>query len=206
MYGAEEVQVEYLRAFAEGFAKKMARGIDIAAMHGFNPRTKIASAVVGANNFDSKVTQTITYEEARADENVDDAIAVIEGADGSVSGMAISPTFRQALANLKNSSNERLYPELAWGGNPGTLNGLLLDVNNTVSFGASEDLAIIGDFQNGFKWGYAKEIPIEVIPYGDPDNTGVDLKGSNQVYIRGEAYVGWGILLPESFARIKSAQ
>lgn len=175
-------------------------------MHGFNPRTKIASAVVGANNFDSKVTQTITYEEARADENVDDAIAVIEGADGSVSGMAISPTFRQALANLKNSSNERLYPELAWGGNPGTLNGLLLDVNNTVSFGASEDLAIIGDFQNGFKWGYAKEIPIEVIPYGDPDNTGVDLKGSNQVYIRGEAYVGWGILLPESFARIKSAQ
>jgi len=120
--------------------------------------------------------------------------------------MAISPTFRQALANLKNSSNERLYPELAWGGNPGTLNGLLLDVNNTVSFGASEDLAIIGDFQNGFKWGYAKEIPIEVIPYGDPDNTGVDLKGSNQVYIRGEAYVGWGILLPESFARIKSAQ
>lgn len=206
MYGAEEVQVEYLRAFAEGFAKKMARGIDIAAMHGFNPRTKIASAVVGANNFDSKVTQTITYEEARADENVDDAIAVIEGADGSVSGMAISPTFRQALANLKNSSNERLYPELAWGGNPGTLNGLLLDVNNTVSFGSSEDLAIIGDFQNGFKWGYAKEIPIEVIPYGDPDNTGVDLKGSNQVYIRGEAYVGWGILLPESFARIKSAQ
>lgn len=205
MYGSEEVQIAYLRAFSEGFAKKMARGIDIAAMHGFNPRTGTASAVVGENHFDSKVTQTVAYAAASADENVDSAIAAIEGSDGSVTGMAMAPTFRQALANLKNSSNERLYPELAWGGNPGTLNGLTIDVNNTVSFKTSKDLAILGDFQNGFKWGYAKEIPIEVIPYGDPDNSGVDLKGSNQVYIRGEAYVGWGILLPESFARIVSA-
>lgn len=205
MYGSEEVQIAYLRAFSEGFAKKMARGIDIAAMHGFNPRTGTASAVVGENHFDSKVTQTVTYAAASADENVDSAIAAIEGSNGSVTGMAMAPTFRQSLANLKNSSNERLYPELAWGGNPGTLNGLTIDVNNTVSFKTSKDLAILGDFQNGFKWGYAKEIPIEVIPYGDPDNSGVDLKGSNQVYIRGEAYVGWGILLPESFARIVSA-
>ncbi len=204
MYGSEEVQIAYLRAFSEGFAKKMARGIDIAAMHGFNPRTGTASAVVGGNHFDSKITQTVTYAAASADENVDSAIAAIEGSDGSVTGMAMAPTFRQALANLKNSSNERLYPELAWGGNPGTLNGLTIDVNNTVSYKTSKDLAILGDFQNGFKWGYAKEIPIEVIPYGDPDNSGVDLKGSNQVYIRGEAYVGWGILLPESFARIVS--
>ena len=41
-----------------------------------------------------------------------------------------------------------------------------------------------------------------MIPYGDPDNSGVDLKGSNQVYIRGEVYVGWGILIPASFGRI----
>ena len=206
MYGAEEVQIAYLRAFADGFSKKMARGIDIAAMHGFNPRTGSASAVVGSNHFDAAVTQSVIYEAASADANVDAAIAAIEGADGSVSGMAMAPAFRQALANLKNSSNERLYPELAWGGNPGTLNGLSIDVNNTVSFKTSKDLAIVGDFQNGFRWGYAKEIPVEVIPYGDPDNTGVDLKGSNQVYIRAEAYVGWGIMLPESFARIISSE
>lgn len=205
MYGSEEVQLGYLQAFAEGFAKKVARGIDIAAMHGYNPRSGTASNVVGENHFDAKVTQEVKYAEATADANVDDAIAAIEGSDCNVTGMAMAPAFRQALANLKNGTNDRLYPELAWGGNPGTLNGLAVDVNNTVSFGASTDLAIIGDFQNCFKWGYAKEIPIEVIPYGDPDNSGVDLKGSNQVYIRGEVYVGWGILVPEAFARIDSA-
>lgn len=205
VYGSEEVQLSYLTAFAEGFSKKVARGLDIASMHGYNPRTKSESTVVGNNHFDAKVTQKVKYTAAEADTNVDTAIAAIEDADCSVTGMAMAPVFRQALANLKNGTNDRLYPELAWGGNPGTLNGLPIDVNNTVSFGSSTDLAIVGDFQNCFKWGYAKEIPIEVIPYGDPDNSGVDLKGSNQVYIRGEVYVGWAILVPEAFARIDSA-
>lgn len=202
MHGSEEVQLGYLQAFSEGFAKKVSRGIDIASMHGMNPRTKAASAVVGENHFDAKVKQVIDYAAAEADVNVEAAIATIESSEGSVSGMAVAPAFRQALANLKNGTNDRLFPELAWGGNPGTINGLQIDVNNTVSFGTSNDMAIIGDFQNCFKWGYAKEIPIEIIPYGDPDNSGVDLKGSNQVYIRGEVYVGWGILMPETFARI----
>ncbi|WP_195611711.1 phage major capsid protein [[Clostridium] symbiosum] len=203
MYASEEVQLGYLQAFSDGFSKKVARGLDIAAMHGFNPRTGAASDVVGNNHFDKAVTQKINYAEASADDNVDAAVSAIQGADGDVTGMAMSPTFSSALAKLK-ANGVRLYPDLAWGGNPGTLNGLKVDINNTVSFGTSKDLAIIGDFQNAFKWGYAKEIPIEVIPYGDPDNSGTDLKGSNQVYIRGEVYVGWGILVPSSFARIAS--
>lgn len=201
MYGSEEVQLEYLKAFADGFAKKVARGLDIAAMHGYNPRTGAASNVVGDNNFDKAVTQTVEYTSAAADNNVDAAVTMVQGADGGVSGMAMSPAFSSALAALK-ANGVRLYPELAWGGNPGSINGLSVDVNNTVSFGSASDMAIVGDFQNAFRWGYAKEVPIEVIPYGDPDNSGVDLKGSNQVYIRGEVYVGWGILMPESFARI----
>lgn len=204
MYASEEVQLGYLQAFSEGFSQKVARGLDIAALHGFNPRTGSASAVVGNNHFDAAVTQTVEYAAASADENVDAAVAAIQGADGDVTGMAMSPTFSSALAALK-ANGVRLYPELAWGGNPGSLNGLSIDVNNTVSFGTSKDLAVLGDFQNAFKWGYAKEIPIEVIPYGDPDNSGADLKGSNQVYIRGEVYVGWGILVPASFARIVMA-
>ena len=40
--------------------------------------------------------------------------------------------------------------------------------------------------------------------YGDPDNTGKDLKGYNQVYLRLEAYIGWGILDPDAFARIEA--
>ena len=41
-----------------------------------------------------------------------------------------------------------------------------------------------------------------VIPYGDPDQTGKDLKAYNQVYLRAETYIGWGILDPSAFAKI----
>jgi hypothetical protein len=82
---------------------------------------------------------------------------------------------------------------------------MTLDANGTVSFGntnAAGDHAIVGDF-TAFKWGYSKDIPLEVIEYGNPDNSDLgDLKGHNQVYIRGEAYIGWGIIVPEAFERI----
>ena len=60
----------------------------------------------------------------------------------------------------------------------------------------------MGDFANAFRWGYSKQIPLEVIRYGDPDNSGLDLKGYNQVYLRAEVYLGWGILEPKAFALI----
>ena len=94
-----------------------------------------------------------------------------------------------------------MFPELAWGANPGSINGLQADINTTVGVGGT-DLAILGDFTNMFKWGYAKEIPLEVIQYGDPDNSGQDLKGYNQVYLRSETYLGWSIMDEASFARV----
>ena len=70
------------------------------------------------------------------------------------------------------------------------------------SFVANKAVGYVGDFANGFKWGFAKDIPLEVIPYGDPDQTGKDLKAYNQVYLRAETYIGWGILDPSAFAKI----
>lgn len=201
LYASDEAKIDILKAFNEGFAKKVARGLDVAAFHGLNPRTSTASAVIGNNHFDKAVTQTVDYVKASVDDNVEAAIALVEGSDGDVTGMVLSPAVRQALAALKNSANERLYPELAWGGTPGTINGLTVDVNKTVAVGNVDEI-ILGDFANAFKWGYAKEIPLEIIKYGDPDNSGKDLKGYNQIYIRAEVYLGWGILDANSFARV----
>lgn len=201
MYASEEEQIKTLEAFNDGFAKKVARGLDIAAMHGLNPRTAAASGVIGTNHFDSKVTQTVQYVAASIDDNIESAIALVEGANGEVNGLAASTTARQNLAALKTSDGGKIYPELAWGGQPGTVNGLDTDFNSTVSVGGV-DHAIVGDFENMFKWGYAKEVPLEVIQYGDPDNSGKDLKGHNQVYLRSEIYLGWGILDANSFARV----
>lgn len=203
-YAAAEAQLPYLQAFAEGFANKVARGLDIMAMHGVNPRTGQNAPTLNTNFFDSKVTNTVNFVAASADDNVTAAIALVDGAEHETTGMAMAPAMRSALAALKDgaSSNKPLYPELAWGGNPDSLNGLAIDTNTTVSFGQSVDRAIVGNFRDYFRWGYSRNINIEVIEYGDPDNSGADLKGHNQVYLRGEAYIGWGIIAPEAFARV----
>ncbi|WP_425540026.1 phage major capsid family protein [Microaceticoccus formicicus] len=202
IYASEEEQINILKAFNDGFAKKVARGLDLMAMHGVNPRTGTASTVIGTNHFDATITQTVTFDAAQVEENIEAAVAMIQGADGDVTGMAMAPAFSGALATLKVNGVKQ-YPELAWGSNPAAINGLKVDINRTISDGTDvKDRAIIGDFQDMFSWGYAKEIPLEVIKYGDPDNSGNDLKGYNQVYLRAEVYLGWGILDADSFVRI----
>lgn len=204
LYANEEEQIDIMTAFNDGFAKKVAKGLDLAAFHGINPRTNTASTVIGENHFDAKVTQAVTYASATPDDNLEDAIALVDGSEMDVTGMALSKTFGAAMAKVK-AQGVKLYPEFAFGASPQTLNGIPVSVNKTVSGGTTKDHGIIGDFQNAFKWGYSKQIPTEIIKYGDPDNSGKDLKGYNQVYIRAEIYLGWGIMLPEAFAIIKEA-
>lgn len=204
-YGAEEIQLQYLQAFADGFAKKLARGLDIMAMHGVNPRTGSTADVLTNKNFDDLVSNKVEFDEANVNSNVETAINMVEAAEYEVTGMAMAPAMKTALAQLKKGSTsyEALYPELGWGAAPGTLNGLPIDSNSTVSFNSNADRAIVGNFRDYFKWGFSKNIPVEVIEYGDPDNAGRDLKGYNEVYIRGEAYIGWGIIVPAAFAKIR---
>lgn len=201
LYASEEEQLEILTAFNEGFAKKLASGIDIAAFHGVNPRTGLESSVVGDNCFDKKVTETINYDNSKPDEVIETAIGMVEGAEQDVSGMVIAPAVRSDLAKLTKASGEKLYPEFAFGGKPSSLGANALDINKTVSTG-DVDKAIVGDFENRFKWGYGKDVTMKVIQYGDPDNSGKDLQGYGQVYIRAEAYIGWGIFDASAFVRI----
>lgn len=202
MYASEEEQIEILKSFNEGFAKKVARGLDIMALHGVNPRSKSSSALIGTNHFDTGVT--VITAGSTADAQVENAIAAVQANDYDVSGMAMAPAFRSALAALTLQSGERMFPDLAWGNAPGSIHGLPVDVNNTVAFNSSDDLALIGDFESAFKWGYSKQIGTEIIRYGDPDNSGNDLKGHNQIYIRAEMYLGWGILDKNAFALIQN--
>lgn len=197
---SEEKQLPYLKAFSDGFAKKMARALDIAAIHGVNPYDGTASATVGNNCFDKAVTAEIAYSATAPDDCIDAAVVPIQTADGIVTGIAMAPVFGAALGAMKTKdSNLPIYPEFRFGANPASFGGMASDINTTVSFGSSKDRAIIGDFTNAFKWGYAENIPLEIIEYGDPDGKG-DLKRTNEVVLRAEAYIGWGILDKDSFA------
>ena len=202
---SDEAQIPYLAAFTDGFAKKMGRALDIAAFHGVNPADGEASDIVGTNNFDSQITDNIVeYDSSAPDDNVDDAVALIQANDCIVTGIAMSDTFASAIGKLKTTDGYALYPEFRFGNNPGSFGGMNADINNTVSYNSSSDRAIIGDFANAFRWGYAANVPMEVIQFGDPDGQG-DLKRTNEIVLRAEAYIGWGILDTDSFAIIQAA-
>ena len=206
VYASEEERIPYLQAFADGFAKKIARGIDIAAMHGLNPADLSDASFKATNSFDGLISNVVTYAAATVDDNIDAAIALVTGAERSVSGVAMSPAAGSALSKIKVNGVVQ-YPEYRFGQNPDAFYGMGSDVNATVSktgtaTGSVTDQVIVGDFQNAFKWGYAKNIPLEVIEYGDPDGQG-DLKRTNEVVLRAEAFVGWGILDNASFAIVR---
>ena len=196
-----EKQLPYLNEFIDGASKKMARALDISAFHGVNPYDRRASDTIGANSFDGKVTRTVNFLASYPDDNVDDAIALIPDAD--ISGIAMSADFGAALGKMKMAdSHAAMYPEFRFGGKPDKFGGgLSCDVNNTVNFNSCADEAIVGDYANAFRWGYAERMKFEIIETGDPDGLG-DLKRHNQICLRVETYIGWGILDPNAFARV----
>lgn len=206
-YASEEKQLEYLSQFADGFAKKIADAFDIAAIHGLEPKGLTDATFRDTNSFDGLISGNIvTYAEDKFDDNIDAAVQQIAAKGGEVTGVAISPVGGQSLAKLKVNGVAQ-YPEFRFGQNPDSFYGMKSDVNKnlTVTGGTAQtDHAIVGDFENRFKWGYAENIPMEIIEYGDPDGAGRDLKAYNEILLRAEAFIGWGILDADAFARVKA--
>lgn len=206
-YASEEKQMNFLLEYIDGFAKKIAEGFDLAALHGLEPKSMTDATFRATNSFDGVITGNIvTYDEAHIDDNIDAAVQTIVAKGGEVTGLALSPTAGQALAKVKVNGVVQ-YPEFRFGQNPDSFYGMKSDIskNLTVTGGTAEtDHVIVGDFQNRFKWGYAENIPMEIIEYGDPDGAGRDLKAYNEICLRAEAFIGWGILDEEAFARVKA--
>lgn len=206
-YASEAKQIEYLSQFADGFAKKIAEAFDIAAIHGLEPKGLTDATFRDTNSFDGLITANIVnYAEEKFDDNIDAAVQQIVAKGGEVTGVALSPVGGQSLAKLKVNGVSQ-YPEFRFGQNPDSFYGMKSDVNKnlTVTGGTAQtDHAIVGDFENRFKWGYAENIPMEIIEYGDPDGAGRDLKAYNEILLRAEAFIGWGILDADAFARVKA--
>lgn len=208
LYASQAKRIDILKEFNKGYAKKLAKGFDLMAIHGINPRTGEASKIIGDNNFNDKVDQVVAYTEANPQLNIEDAIALIDGADAETDGIALAPEVTTALSRVTlngDPNGVRRYPEFEFGRVPENLGGLRLEKNKTVS--AYNNLkALAGDFEGSFKWGITKQIPLRVIEFGDPDNTGRDLAGYNEVLLRSETFIGWGILDPTAFAKIVGGQ
>ena len=206
--GSEEYRMDVMREFAEGAARKFAKGMDIAAMHGLNPRTMTAATTtVGNMHLDNKIPagSVISYTAGSEDANLNAAIAKVNGFGYDVTGVAFDPEFSSALGSAA-VGNIAVALEYLFGGDPDTFHGMKSAVNGTVgkvATGADKVYGYVGDF-GAFRWGYARDVEFEVIEFGDPDNAGSDLKGHNQVYLRAEAYIGWAVLDGNAFAKIEA--
>lgn len=206
-YASEEKRLNFLKHYADGFAKKMAEAFDIAAIHGLEPRTMTDASFKATNSFDGVVTgNVIKYEADKIDDNIDAAVTTIVANGNDVTGIALSPQAGQDMSKRKDKFDNVMYPEFRFGQRPSNFFNMTLDINKTLTMKggtAKDDHAIVGDFQNMFKWGYAENIPMEIIEYGDPDGSGRDLKAYNEILLRTEAFIGWGILDEKVFSRVE---
>lgn len=203
MTASEEYRLNVLREFADAFAKKVGAGLDKMAIHGVDPRTgNLAAGTIGNNYFDYVCADTaITYNGSTPDANLESAIAVLEANEYAPTGIAMAPVMRAALGAMVNSANGVKYPGFQFG-NFSDLGGIKVDSNVTIgSASGSNDRALVGDF-GAFRWGFAKEVPLEVIEYGNPDGGSYDLKQANQILLRSEAWIGWGILDANAFCLV----
>ena len=205
MYASEEQQLNTLSTFAEGFARKLAKGLDIMAGYGYDPATGAASAVIGNNNLNYAITNYASGANVvQYTTGTDDPVDKLEEAIGKVdelNGIAMSADFREDIAGLKATSGgaQPAYPEFSFGGAPTQLGAANLAVSNGLD--AADIYGIVGNF-DAFRWGFAKEMPLEIIEYGNPDGGTYDLKRVNEVLLRSEAFIGWGILNPADFAMV----
>lgn len=204
-YASEEKKIKYLQAYADGFAKKIAVAFDIAAIHGLEPKSMTDASFRDTNSFDGVITDNVVVFTSTIDENIDTAVQAIVAKGADVTGLALSPLAGQSLAKLKVNGVVQ-YPEFRFGQNPNSFYGMESDISkNLVVTGgtAKADHVLVGDFRNMFKWGYAENIPMEIIEFGDPDGAGRDLKAYNEICLRSEAFIGWGILDEDAFARVE---
>lgn len=205
----EDYQTGIIDNLVTNVAVALSRALDLVAIHGINPATgEIAASV--SDYFDKAgngVARVVATGDVQTD--LETAAADLQEAGYTATGIALDPVFAGQLARKKDNENRPLYPELGLGFNFDSFQGLQAASSDTVS--GRQELessevsiqAIMGDWR-AFKWGVARQVPLELIEYGNPDGNG-DLKRTNEFAIRAEAVFGFAIFDGSAFSIISQA-
>ena len=183
----------------------LSRALDLGLCHRINPLT--GTAISSWDNYLTSTTNIVDAGTGDADAQLRAAVGLLMQQDHSwgVNGLALDPRLSWALAELTTADGTQRYPSLGFGANVEAFMGVNAAQGNTVS-GTPEATdtgvrAIVGDFQSGIRWGVQREIPAEIIRWGDPDGQG-DLKRKNQIALRLEIVFGWYVFA-DRFAVVK---
>lgn len=202
----EDYQLGILDKFEEKCARALARGLDLGAYYRINPRT--GNAVTGWSNYLNTTTNRVE-KGANADIDVETAAGLVIGDGYSPTGIALDPSYAWTLSTARYADGRKKYPELGFGVDVSSFEGLSASVSSTVS-GKPKDgdaadnkvRAILGNFQQGIRWGVQRTFPFRMLEFGDPDNTGRDLAGHNEILFRAEVIFAWYVFA-DQFAVIE---
>ncbi len=199
----EDYQTQLIENLVANAATAISRALDLLAIHGVNPATGATGAVTEyltkSGNGVNVVTRT-----ADANADVEALASALQGEGYVATGIGLDPVFAGALARVETSQGVKRYPELGLGFGFDSFQGLNAAAGDTVSGRQELDEedatlnAIMADF-NAFKWGVARDMPLELIEFGNPDGEG-DLKRTNEVAIRAESVIGFGFMDYKAFA------
>ena len=198
----EDNRLEIISSIQEDQTKAIARALDYVIYHAIDPKS--GTELTG---YDALTANAVTVTDSGDDiANVDalaDAVNEYE-----INGVALSRTWASRLRKLRvPATGMRFYPEIPINLAAGTLDGIPAATSTTVdgvkATTATKVLGIMGDYSL-IKWGMIRDIWAEVIQYGDPDQTGVDLKAHNQIAYRTEAMFSYAVLDPNAFAVLKA--
>lgn len=209
LWANEDYQLGILDKFAEKGSRALGRALDLGAYFRTNPKT--GNVISAWTNYLNSTTNRVEIDTAGPEMELEAAVGLLVGSGVSPTGVALSSGYAWSFSTERYADGRKKYPELGLGVNVTNLEGLRASVSSTVQ-GKPRDgdatdnkvRAIVGDYANGIRWGIQRNIPFEVIPYGDPDNTGRDLKGHNEVALRMEVVYAWYVF-PERFAVIEDA-
>lgn len=201
----EDYRLTIVDSLTNALGESISRAVDLIGIHGINPQdgTQAASITKWLN-------QTTKRVPAAGDE--DGEINAAYGqviADGTFipDGVGMDPRYAFAAATQRNAETGALLnPDLGFDGSGG-LKGLSVARSTTVS-GQPEAAdtrlrALVGDFASGVRWGFQRNLPVELIEYGDPDGGG-DLKNRNEIAYRVEAVLYVAIFDLNAFAAIET--
>jgi len=199
-------QLGVLRTLAAEGGDALSRALDLGVFHGINPLTGAVAASIAAGDRLGTTTNSVELTTATltTPDTVIEQAAGLVIADGYVpNGIAFDPTYSWTVATSRYTDGRKKYPELGYGQNITSFEGLRAYSSSTVSGApeiatASNLKAIVGQWDL-LRWGVQVNVPVELIEFGDPDGQG-DLKRQNQIALRMEVVYGWGVMDLDGFS------
>ena len=199
----EDDRLEIISKIQEDQSKAIGRALDYIVFHAFNPKPK--TPIDGATGLATSGVQVTSSGKPVNDIDLL-ADAVVDEYD--INGVALSKTWASMLRKERvAATGQRLFPEIPLNLNAGYLDSIPAATSGTVNgrliTPETGVLAIMGDF-NMIRWGLVRDVYSEIIEYGDPDSTGMDLKGYNQIAYRTECVLTTAVVDPHAFAVLKA--